>query len=53
MVVTKAEIDVVVNANPSSNTLIKLSTDGKFRLFYLPATKERSFITTENGTGKQ
>jgi hypothetical protein len=51
--VTKAEIDVVVNANPAASTLIKQSADGKFKLFYLPATKELSFITTENGTGKQ
>jgi hypothetical protein len=43
----------VVNANPAANTLIKQSTDGKLKLFYLPATKELSFITTEAGTGKQ
>jgi hypothetical protein len=53
LVVTKAEIDAVVNANPAVNTLIKQSGDGKYKLFYLPATKELSFITNENGTGKQ
>jgi hypothetical protein len=53
LVITKAEIDAVVNANPSANTLIKQSGDGKYKLYYLPATKELSFITHENGTGKQ
>jgi hypothetical protein len=53
LVVTKAEIDAAINANPSVNTLIKQSADGKFKLFYLPAAKELSFITNEARSGKQ
>jgi hypothetical protein len=53
LIVTKAEIDAVVNSNPAANTLIKQSGDGKYKLFYLPATKELSFITYEARTGKQ
>jgi hypothetical protein len=53
LVVTKAEIDAVINANPAANTLIKQSADGKFRLYYLPAGKELSFITNEVRSGKQ
>jgi hypothetical protein len=53
LVVTKAEIDAVVNAIPSANTLIKQSADGRFKLFYLPAGKELSFITHELRSGKQ
>jgi hypothetical protein len=53
LVVAKAEIDAVVNANPSANTLIKQSADGKFKLFYLPVAKELSFITHEIPSGKQ
>jgi hypothetical protein len=52
LVITKAEIDAVINANPTANTLIKQSPDGKFRLFYLPATKELSFVTAEARSGK-
>jgi hypothetical protein len=52
LVVTQAEIDTVVNANPSANTLIKQSADGKFKRFFLPATKELSFITNEVRSGK-
>jgi hypothetical protein len=52
LLVTKAEIDAVVNANPTANTLIKQSADSRFRLFYLPATKELSFITPEVRSGK-
>jgi hypothetical protein len=53
LIVTKAQIDAVINRNPTANTLIRQSADGKFKLYYLPATKELSFITTEPGTGKQ
>jgi hypothetical protein len=52
LIVTKAEIDAVINRNPSANTLIKQSSDGKFKLYYLPATKELSFITAEVRSGK-
>jgi hypothetical protein len=53
LVVSKAEIDKVINANPAANTLIKQSADGKLKLYYLPATKELSFITHEARSGKQ
>jgi hypothetical protein len=53
LIVTKAEIDAVINVNPSTNTLIKQSADGKLKLYYLPATKELSFITHEVRSGKQ
>jgi hypothetical protein len=53
LVVTKAEIDEVINSNPGANSLIKQSADGKLKLYYLPATKELSFITTEGRSGKQ
>jgi hypothetical protein len=53
LTVTKAEIDAVINGNPAANTLIKQSSDGKFKLYYLPTTKELSFITTEVRSGKQ
>jgi hypothetical protein len=53
LTVTKAEIDAVINRNPTANTLIKQSSDGKFKLYYLPTGKELSFITTEARTGKQ
>jgi hypothetical protein len=52
-IITKSEIDVVINGNPSANTLIKQTSDGKYKVFYLPATNELSFITTETATGKQ
>jgi hypothetical protein len=52
LIVTKAEIDAVINANPTANTLIKQSADGKFKLYYLPAGKELSFITHEARSGK-
>lgn len=52
LIVTKAEIDAVINTNPTANTLIKQSADGKFKLFYLPAAKELSFVTTEARSGK-
>jgi hypothetical protein len=53
LAVTKAEIDMVINSNPAANTLIKQSADGKLKLYYLPATKELSFITHEARSGKQ
>jgi hypothetical protein len=53
LVVSKAEIDKVINANPAANTLIKQSADGKLKLYYLPATKELSFITNEARSGKK
>jgi hypothetical protein len=52
LVVTKAEIDAVINGSPVSNTLVKQSPDSRFRLYYLPATKELSFITPEVRSGK-
>jgi hypothetical protein len=52
LVVTKAEIDKAINSNPTVNTLIKQSADGKLKLYYLPATKELSFITHESRSGK-
>jgi hypothetical protein len=52
LVVTKAEIDKVINSNPAANVLIKQSVDGKLKLYYLPATKELSFITNEPRSGK-
>jgi hypothetical protein len=53
LIVTKAEIDKVINTNPTANTLIKQSADGKLKLYYLPATKELSFFTHEARSGKQ
>jgi hypothetical protein len=53
LVVTKVEIDAVISGNPTTNALVKQSADGKFRLFYLPATNELSFITPEVHSGKQ
>ena len=47
LIVTKAEINAVINSNPAQNTLIKQSADGALRLYYLPATKELSFITPD------
>jgi hypothetical protein len=52
LVISKAEIDMVINSNPAANVLIKQSTDGKLKLYYLPATKELSFITHEARSGK-
>jgi hypothetical protein len=52
LTVTKADIDKVINASPNANTLIRQSADGKLKLFYLPATKELSFITNEARSGK-
>jgi hypothetical protein len=53
LVVTKADIDGVINATPTANTLIKQSADGKLKLYYLSTTKELSFITNEARSGKQ
>jgi hypothetical protein len=47
MVVTKAEIDAVIASNPTRNTLIRQSANGVLKLYYLSATKELSFVTTD------
>jgi hypothetical protein len=48
LVVTRAEVDAVVNSNPTANTLIKQSADGSVKVFYLPATKELSLISKDS-----
>jgi hypothetical protein len=52
LVVTRAEIDAVIDRNPAANTLVKQSPDGRFKLYYLPATKELLFNTVEVRSGK-
>lgn len=48
LVVTKAQVEAVVNSNPTDNTLIKQSADGSVKVFYLPATKEFSLISKDS-----
>lgn len=48
LVITKVQIDAVVNSNPAANTLIKQSADGSVKVFYLPATKEFSLISKDS-----
>jgi hypothetical protein len=49
---TKLEIANVKNSKPAHNTLIKASADGAFKLYYLPASDELSFIATYPSSGK-
>jgi hypothetical protein len=52
MIVTKAEIDAVINSKPAANTLVKQSAGGKIKVYYLPATNELAFFQPEARSGK-
>jgi hypothetical protein len=52
MIVTRAEIDAVINSKPAANTLVKQSANGKIKVYYLPATNELAFFQPEARSGK-
>jgi hypothetical protein len=52
MIVTKAEIDAVINSKPAANTVVKQSAGGKMKVYYLPETNELAFFQPEARSGK-